>query len=709
MTVQNSKLARLIISKSVFAGFLLAMIIGFAGIGVSKAQTSTAKSNAINYLLTGLQAGLDDAPAISVPEKGSVFIFGGESNIVSRQNDILEFDTRSNKLSTKKSELPFTSIGGLAGAYNPSDKKIYLFGGYNSTPPAGSGAWKSEVSNQILVYDPFNDTITKLPYTLESARYGASVVWSATHGKFFIFGGSSDKSNNIVDKDIIDFFPLSGRTTTLAFKLPYLVNGSMSAVISPKKDSKAYLFGGPNSMYASDSGPKTKDGIIEFDMKTEQSIVLSDKLPDEITNSKAALNPRDSKIYITSGYLYQNIDYNRSIYVFDPAPVVGSSIGLAEEKLDFGLLKPGIASADNAIYLFGGYDKNNTVQKTIVNITPSELTITNNKKTCDNPEPLSFFNFYSEPKIDEGGSTIYYPSDYNKNNYDPYGATQNIGVRYSLPDSNAKYTMEKKIGNNDWVVVKDLEYRSDTSSYIYVEKIPNDKNIKEYQFRVKAQTKDCKIAYSNIIKRTPNPFQWRIDSFKANRDKTSGIVALSWNIKNAISSTANPQKVNYALYRTGQNGITSKIYSSDASGSSTNPTGLFSDISTNKFESYSYQLKIFYPKEGITSASKIVESDYIAIEQTSGKDIIKVNALVAPPPPPQPLKPEITSFNADKLNIISGEESVTLSWTTRNAPFASLVTTSDIGGVLPMSATVPAHTLSTPTVRMRKSIRPQNK
>jgi len=573
-------------------------------------------------------------------------------------DEVIEYNSNSNQAKII-AKLP-AHMDGVSAVWNENNNSIYLIGGrYNSD---------SAVTNRVMRFDLSSHTfspVTNIPYY----NLGATSILDLDSNQLYIVGGISKKvsTSNYVFGDWessnkIIIFDLNTNKIASEIDSPYPISIAKSGAAQLVNSNGKYIY-----FY---SVKKNNESLIEYNISnrkfTHKINLASDSYPYHLYYDEA-------KKELFSIYGLSWMPTKQRFERYDLAKNEKKTTNLETPDLSgISFWSPSI----NKIISLGGY--NYSSEKIFSFSKPEENSI------CTETTPVSFFNLYNEPKIDERGSTVYYPANYNTTNTDPYGASQNIGVRYSLPNSSAKYTMEKKIGSGKWATVKDLAYIGGTSSYIYVEKIPSDKNIKEYQFRVKVQTKDCKIAYSNNIKRTPNPFQWRIDSFKANRDKTSGNVALSWNLKNAISSTANPQKVNFALYRTSQNGLTNKIYSSDASGSSSNPTGQFTDISTNKFESYSYQLKIFYPKEGITSTSKIVDSDYITIEQANGKDIVKVDTLVPPPPPPPIPDPEIISFSSDKLTISSGE-SVKLTWVAKNASAISISSTNSSGEIFPLS------------------------
>lgn len=300
---------------------------------------------------------------------------------------------------------------------------------------------------------------------------------------------------------------------------------------------------------------------------------------------------------------------------------------------------------------------------------------------CKNYQPVSFFNLYKEPKIDEGRSTVYYPSSYDTVNTNPYGTMQNIGVRYSLSDSTATYTLERKVGTGSWTAVKDLHYDSNISSYIYPDKINPSPTTKEYQYRIKAQTKDCNLAYSNTIIRTPNPFQWRLDYFNAKRDKISGNVTLNWSIKNGVSSTENPEYVIVGIFRTGQDGYIKRTILDTSNGSRNNISGSFIDVETNKYENYSYLVKILRPNTAKEYGPEaIYNNEYIAIEQANGKDIVKVDALVSPPPPPPPPDPKVNiSLASNPSEIIFGDN-FALTVASKNLPKGKVTCYLPFGG-----------------------------
>ena len=122
-------------------------------------------------------------------------------------NDILEFDPASETISTRTTKLP-TGIDALSCVEDSSTHKIYCFGGASYGPTE---------RNQILEYDPKTDTLTTMSAVLPSGRKSFSCVEDSSTHKIYCFGGRNDSGNL---NEIIEYNPSTNVVTTKNATLP---------------------------------------------------------------------------------------------------------------------------------------------------------------------------------------------------------------------------------------------------------------------------------------------------------------------------------------------------------------------------------------------------------------------------------------------------------------------------------------------------------
>lgn len=264
---------------------------------------------------------------------------GGDINALASQylNQIIEYDPVADSIAIKSATLPTGRIY-LSCAEDSNSHKIYCFGGYE-----GGGRY----SNQIFEYNPDRDILIVKSATLPSGRDGLSCVEdSATH-KIYCFGGDNDQYQHI--DQIVEYNPADD---TIIIKSAVLPSGRVHLICAESLTThKIYCFGG----YTREVGFLNQ--IIEYNPATDSLIVKSAILPEKKYGLACAENLTNHKIYCFGGYReYEKGDsrYSNQIVEYDPLAdilTIKSTI-LPTRRCYFSCIT---SSVLYKIYCFGGY------------------------------------------------------------------------------------------------------------------------------------------------------------------------------------------------------------------------------------------------------------------------------------------------------------------------------------------------------------------
>ena len=203
-------------------------------------------------------------------------------------------------------DLPF-ALAYNSSVRDPNAGSFYIFGGYNEEGP----------SDKIVRIEPnesWGEDIQELEVTLPSARYGTSAVWDTQRKVAYVFGGKD--MDGYLD-EILQFNPLDESLTLLSDLLPsgrYLT----AACWDPCRNV-AYLFGGKVS-----GNIKIWD-IVEFDPNKDPGSrisVLSDTLPCKISGTSACWNSLSNTCLLFGG------DSSRYIFEFNPGAQEGERVSV---------------------------------------------------------------------------------------------------------------------------------------------------------------------------------------------------------------------------------------------------------------------------------------------------------------------------------------------------------------------------------------------
>ncbi len=340
-------------------------------------EWSDVSSHPVETLNTSLPIAVDTTSAIW--DGKFAYIFGGQGN----GEAIVRFDPFNETVITLTARLNPGREGTSAiwdGQY------AYIFGGW---APWGSPVLRDD----IIRFDPVNDTATKLNVTLPSGRERTSAVWN---GQFaYIFGGSGSN-------EIIRFDPKTENVTKLNVSLP-TGRDSTSAFWDGQY---AYIFGGHRKYNGTHYH---YDEIIRFDPITEDVTVLDTHLPSPIGLTSAVWTGQYAYIFGGSNYP-QNYPYylSKDILKFDPLNNTVSKTATFSPRADTSAIWNG-----KYAYIFGGYRYSPLGGERlddIVNFDPYR--IVNTLEEDDNPEFTTpstvYYGYNNHFNITNKSDGIYY-------------------------------------------------------------------------------------------------------------------------------------------------------------------------------------------------------------------------------------------------------------------------------------------------------------
>ncbi len=136
------------------------------------------------------------ASAVYNPLNNRIYIFGGRGN-EGYLSSITEYNPETGDIAESPHVLP--SVRGFtASAYNYSNNKIYILGGRGSD----AGSFLSD----IIEYDPVTGNVVKKEESLPTARCGACCIFNTSDKRIYVFGGY-EKSGGSHLAEIIKYGP----------------------------------------------------------------------------------------------------------------------------------------------------------------------------------------------------------------------------------------------------------------------------------------------------------------------------------------------------------------------------------------------------------------------------------------------------------------------------------------------------------------------
>lgn len=233
-------------SSSVFTGSDVFVFGGEVGTPeVTQILRYTPSTNRVATMQATLPSGTTGTSAIWTGRYA--FIFGGT-------DQVLRYDPYADSIMVMKAKLPYAREYAAASW---SGQYVYLFGGRFCMP-----ATCYLYSNQVLRYDPRNDTMTVVNAFLPVGTFAGGAVWVGDYGYFV--GGSTGGSTL---RTILRYSPFTETVETMVVRLP-----TASAAPSVISDGfKIYVFGGVGNFPSNE--------IMRYDVQNDLAVTMSAVLP----------------------------------------------------------------------------------------------------------------------------------------------------------------------------------------------------------------------------------------------------------------------------------------------------------------------------------------------------------------------------------------------------------------------------------------------
>jgi hypothetical protein len=202
--------------------------------------------------------------AAYVPPSGKVYLFGGQGDS-GALDDILVYDPRQDSLNILAAKLP-RAAAYSAAAYDDVAQKVYLFGGW--APVGASGA---QYYNQIVVFDVASETASLLPVMLPQFLASAAATSIPGEGAAYVIGGS------FLGRSLGDIYRFDCRegAVSLVPDIHLAEHRAGGLAVYVPDELTAYLFGGTGSAQQ----PLSSIATLEFAYPisaTAQSLTVSE-------------------------------------------------------------------------------------------------------------------------------------------------------------------------------------------------------------------------------------------------------------------------------------------------------------------------------------------------------------------------------------------------------------------------------------------------
>jgi N-acetylneuraminic acid mutarotase len=185
-------------------------------------------TNTVTTMSSTLGGGRDGLSCAENSSTHKIYCFGGYTGSV-YLNSIVEYNPSNDTIATTSATLP-TLMANLSCVENSSTHKIYCFGGNN-----GNSHY-----NTIVKYNPSNNTITTMSATLPYATRGLSCAEDSSTNKIYCFGGYTPGPT--YRNEIVEYNPSNDTITTMSATLP---TGRVNLSCAENSSThKIYCFGG---------------------------------------------------------------------------------------------------------------------------------------------------------------------------------------------------------------------------------------------------------------------------------------------------------------------------------------------------------------------------------------------------------------------------------------------------------------------------------
>jgi N-acetylneuraminic acid mutarotase len=281
--------------------------------------------------------GRSGAAGVYSPSTRKAYLFGGRAGAQAASQSILVYSVDQGTLRTLAASLPVSRTD-AAAAYDPATNRAYIFGGLQPGQP-------THYFTDILRLDLATERMSAARVVLPTGLAGMAAVCVPDTGKVYLFGGVGEAG--CLDQ-ILVYDPAQDSLRTLPARLPRTT--AYAAGVYDAATRKVYLFGGLS--VGAGGSESYFNQIVAFDAATETAAFAPVRLPQFLARAAAIAIPGEDVLYVIGGgYPGRTLG---DIFRFDPMRQVLSTlqdVRLAEGRAgEAAVYVPDLLSA----YLFGG-------------------------------------------------------------------------------------------------------------------------------------------------------------------------------------------------------------------------------------------------------------------------------------------------------------------------------------------------------------------
>ena len=178
----------------------------------NKIQTLNPFTSVFATLAAVMPAAIAQAEPAYDPVSGKIFLFGGSIGASTRTNQILVFNPADDTIVDTTADLPTAAVS-VGAVYDAGQLKIYLFGG------VWENGGTTDNLNTILAYNPATPSVNPVDTTATLAEPTENQHGCSVNGTIYMFGGyrrTTSTYKNIIQK----FVPATGIRSTVTATMP---------------------------------------------------------------------------------------------------------------------------------------------------------------------------------------------------------------------------------------------------------------------------------------------------------------------------------------------------------------------------------------------------------------------------------------------------------------------------------------------------------
>jgi hypothetical protein len=222
-----------------------------------------------------------------------IIIFGGFNDTY--QSQVLRYNMSANTIQYNANALPSTRAS-TSAAYDSVNNDLMVFGGYSTT---------TNYTNDTVLYDPSDFSVSDEGAGLPSPRSWAPAVYDKYNGSIFIFGGYNGSNlTEIVHHDVTG----PHTSTLLPTSLPAGMYGMSAAFY--EVNNLTYIIGGCDELN------RTRNTVYRFNSSSMEINLTGVTLPNAMCHAAAVFNPVNNTILIFGGFDFDN--YYDTILEYTP-------------------------------------------------------------------------------------------------------------------------------------------------------------------------------------------------------------------------------------------------------------------------------------------------------------------------------------------------------------------------------------------------------